>query len=185
METGKQVALTGRLVIREFVTGDARFIQELMHTPGWVQFVGDRGVTDEESAVAYLVNGPIRNYREKGFGFYCMALKEDDTPIGMCGFVKRGGLEHIDFGFAILPQYEGKSYAYEASERLLQLAPELLSTDHLAAITALDNPRSTNLLRRLGFVFRKTIFLPGDPEKLNLYGLDLPQSNDHALPPHA
>ena len=41
---------TERLRLREFTLNDAAFIIELLNSPGWLQFIGDRNVKTEEQA---------------------------------------------------------------------------------------------------------------------------------------
>jgi len=50
---------TERLILREFTLADANFIIELVNTPGWLRFIGDRNIKIEEQAKEYLRNGPM------------------------------------------------------------------------------------------------------------------------------
>ena len=61
---------------------DAQFILQLLNTDGWKRYIGDRGVTDEASAIAYLQRSPMRLEREQGMSFYQVCKKDDGTPIG-------------------------------------------------------------------------------------------------------
>src|SRR5688572_21540231 len=110
---------TQRLGLREFTRDDAVFIVELLNTPGWLQFIGDRNVKTKEQAIIYLENGPLKSYKENGFGSWMVELKEDKTPIGMCGILRRESLENPDIGFAFLPEYTGKGYAFEIASATL------------------------------------------------------------------
>jgi RimJ/RimL family protein N-acetyltransferase len=42
---------TERLLLRPFNTDDAPFILELVNSPGWLQFIGDRNIHSIEDAV--------------------------------------------------------------------------------------------------------------------------------------
>jgi len=42
----------------------------------------------------------MAQYEQLGFGLYLVQLKGDATPIGMCGLIKRDGLDDVDIGFA-------------------------------------------------------------------------------------
>ena len=94
---------TERLLLREFTEDDAAFIVELLNSPGWIQYIGDRNIKTEEQAREYLNNGPLKSYRQNGFGLYMVEKKDDHTPIGMCGIIKRDTLNNPDIGFAFLP----------------------------------------------------------------------------------
>lgn len=40
----------------------------------------------------------------------------------MCGLVKRETLDDVDIGFAFLPEFEGKGYAFESSSAVIEYA---------------------------------------------------------------
>src|SRR6201986_3267525 len=113
---------TERLRVREFTLNDAAFIIELVNSPGWLKYIGDRNIKTDDKAKEYLQNGPLKSYAENGFGLSMVELKSDGTPVGMCGIIKRVALEHADIGFAFLPQYMGKGYAYEIASATLLFA---------------------------------------------------------------
>lgn len=163
---------TKRLELTEFTVEDTPFILELLNTPGWLKFIGDRNVHTNEAAVGYLQNGPMASYRENGFGLWKVSL-HDGTPIGMCGLLKRTELECPDIGFAFLPAYERQGYAFEASSAALQRAKEVYHIAKLFAIVQPDNERSISLLRRQGFQFVKLITVPPKDEVLQLHSLKL------------
>lgn len=141
---------TERLILRHFTTEDTPFIIELLNTPGWIQYIGDRGIKTIPDAEQYLQNVPFKSYAANGFGLYMVALKENNTPIGMCGLIKRDTLDHVDIGFAFLPAYIGKGYAYEAAQATLAYAQEELGFEKLQAITLPDNTPSIKLLEKIG-----------------------------------
>ena len=160
---------TDRLVINNLHITDAPFILELVNTPGWLQYIGDRGIKNIRDAENYITNGPMASYAKNGFGLYLVTLKSTATSIGICGIIKRDTLEHEDIGFALLPQYTGKGYAFEAAYAVLQYAREKLGLKKIAAITLEANYKSVNLLIKLGFVFERMISSP-DKEALMLFG---------------
>lgn len=160
---------TERLVLRPFNTSDTPFILQLLNSPGWLQFIGDRGIKDLNDAQNYLTNGPIASYKQHGFGLYLVELKNDKTPIGMCGILKRDFLDDADIGFALLPEYEKKGYAFEAAKATLVHAIRNLGFNNLAAITSIGNSKSERLLEKLGFQFQRFIEFPDKNEELKLF----------------
>ena len=160
------------IYLSRFTGADAAFILELLNTPGWMQQIGDRGIKNEGDALVYIRNGPCSSYEKNGFGLMAVRLSQNDTPIGMCGLIKRDTLDHADLGFALLPEYEGKGYAYEAAKVTLQEASSL-GMQKLLAITLPTNQRSVSLLKRMGFILEKMIVMPGGDEELMLLGIDL------------
>ena len=171
MRTRLQVVETERLVLRWLGAGDAGFILELLNDPSWQKYIGDKGVHTVEEAETYIRRGPVEMYAQLGFGLYLVETKEDEVPIGICGLIKRDGLEDVDLGFAFLPQFWGKRYAYESAAATLAYARDTLGMSRIVAITLKENERSVNLLRRLGFRFERNVRLDAAGEELELYAI--------------
>lgn len=167
------VLKTTRLNICELTSDDAPFIFELLNTPSWIKFIGDRGIKTLTDAANYIVNGPMKSYAKNNFGLYTVKLKDGNIPIGLCGLIKRDSLEDIDIGFAFLPDYEGKGFAFESCAAILENAKTQFAISRVVAITVKENSRSIQLLEKIGFVFEKFIQLPNDPEELMLFGIQL------------
>jgi ribosomal-protein-alanine N-acetyltransferase len=151
---------TNRLILREFTTDDAAFIYQLVNTPEWINNIGDKQVHNLNDAQNYLLNGPIKSYAENGFGLWAIVLKDGGTPIGMCGIIKRDTLDHCDIGYALLPQYTGKGYAFEAASATLKYGFGNLQLDKIVAITTQTNALSINLLRKLELRFSQILASP-------------------------
>ncbi|WP_343672455.1 GNAT family N-acetyltransferase [Chitinophaga sp.] len=160
---------TERLIVRKFTLDDAPFIMTLLNSPTWIQFLGDRNIQTEADAQQYLINGPLASYSLRGFGLFLVALKDTNTPIGMSGLIKRDGLEHVDVGFALLPEYTGQGYAYEATKAVLDYGYNILHLPHIVAIARADNKHSLALLEKLGLKFSDTIMLAGIEHPLSLF----------------
>lgn len=169
---------TGRLQLRALNYGDANFIVQLMNSPGWLAFIGDRNVRSEEAAKSYLKNGPLKSYRENGFGLYLVETKESPKSIGMCGILKRETLDHPDIGFAFLPEYSGQGYAREIAKATVAWAGNSLNIPKLLAITKPDNHRSIALLEHIGLKFQRKFESPADNTELLLYGIDFHLNDD-------
>ena len=161
-----QITNTERLSIRKFREGDESFIFELLNSPGWLKFIGDRNIKNLDDAKGYIINGPLLSYNKFGYGPYLVALNDSGIPIGMCSLIKRDELEDVDLGFAFLDQHSGKAYAYEASLKMIEYAREELHLRKLAAITNTSNTRSIRLLEKLGFNLSGKIKMSGEEEEL-------------------
>lgn len=156
----QQILETERLALRKFDLGDAEFILQLLNTPTWLQFIGDKNVKSLNDASNYLVNGPIKSYKENGFGLSRVSLKDSDIPIGACGLLKRDGLDEPDIGFALLPEHTGKGYAFEITSATMGYAKTELALTRIAAITDPGNIASINLLKKIGLRFESMLNLP-------------------------
>ncbi|MCY9592280.1 N-acetyltransferase [Paenibacillus chitinolyticus] len=159
---------TDRLILRLQTTDNAAFILELLNDPSWLRFIGDRRVRTLDDARAYILNGPVRMYEQFGFCLYLVERKEDQAPIGICGLIKRESLEDVDIGFAFLPKYWSKGYAYEAASAVMSYGKDTLGLTRIVAITAQENQASERLLEKLGFQLERLIQLTNDSEKLKL-----------------
>lgn len=166
-----KVLETDRLTLREFVLDDAAFLLALVNSPGWLKFIGDRGVRTLEDAKKYITERLVSSYRSFGFGFYVVTRKDEDVPMGMCGLVKRDTLDDVDIGFAFLPEYFGKGYAHEAASAVLKYGVSKFGLKRIVAITNLDNTSSIKLLEKIGLKFDKTIKF-GDGE-VNLFAINI------------
>jgi len=162
---------TERLLVRGFDTNDAEFILELLNQPSFIQFIGDKGVRSVDDARNYITTGPIESYRRHGFGLYLVELKDRKVPIGMCGVLKRESLPDPDLGFAFLPEYWGKGYAFEAASAALDQARDFFKLARILAITNPDNDASIKLLAKLGFQFERVMKLSTDSDEVKLFSL--------------
>lgn len=160
---------TERLNLRKFRIDDTKFIIDLVNSPGWIEFIGDRNIKTLEEAKNYLDNGPIKSYEVNGYGLSLVELKNEKGPIGMCGIIKRDNLENPDIGFAFLPDFIGKGYAFEIANATMSYAKEKLNLSIIYAITVSNNKPSINLLEKLGMKFIKLFCLPNDDDELMLF----------------
>jgi [ribosomal protein S5]-alanine N-acetyltransferase len=165
----KIILKTERLTLREFTINDTAFIIKLLNSPGWLEFIGDRHVKTDEQANQYLLNGPIKSYRENGFGLWLVELKHDKAPIGMCGLLKREYLEDPDIGFAFLPESIGKGYAFEIVNATMNYAKDTLNILRVLAMTMPSNKSSIRLLEKTGLKFLKNTSSPTGADVLMLF----------------
>ncbi|MGR5864461.1 GNAT family N-acetyltransferase [Bacillus cereus] len=149
------VLKTERLNLRWFDIKDAPFILELVNDPAWIQFIGDKGVRNLEDAKNYIVNGPIDMYNKLGFGLYLVERKEDLTPLGMCGLIKRDSLEDVDIGFAFFRNIPFKRIWLRVSFCNNRIRCTKLGMNRIVAITSIDNIASGKLLEKVGLRFEK------------------------------
>ena len=160
---------TERLQVCRLNLEDAAFILRLVNEPGWLRYIGDRGIHTIAQAQTYLQEGPMASYAANGFGLYLVRRKADQVRLGMCGLVKRPSLPHVDIGFAFLAAHTGQGYAFEAATAVLHHARTTLNLNPIVAITAQDNHRSMRLLEKLGLTRKETVSLvEGEPE-VNLF----------------
>jgi RimJ/RimL family protein N-acetyltransferase len=158
------------LVLREFTFEDDGFILELLNEPGFLRYIGDKGVRTLSDAREYLQKGPMDSYRQNGFGLLAVCGQSAAaTPVGMCGLVKREGLNDPDIGFAFLARHWGKGYAAESAAAVLEHGRRVLKLPRILAITSPDNADSIKVLERIGFKFERLMRLTEDSKPVKLF----------------
>lgn len=155
------VLQTTRLQLCHLTPDDAPFILTLLNEPAFLHFIGDRRVRTLADARAYIHNGPMTSYQQHGFGLYLVRRRENQTPIGMCGLLKRPSLPDVDIGYAFLQPYWGQGYATEAAQAVLAYGRFTLQLPRIVAITSAQNQGSINVLQKIGLRFDKMVQLPG------------------------
>jgi ribosomal-protein-alanine N-acetyltransferase len=148
---------------------DAEFMLTLLNEPSWLRFIGDRGVRSIEDAKHYILSGPVEMYKNLGYGFCVVESRETTYSLGICGLTKRSYLEDADIGFALLSEYCGNGYAFEAASAVLDYALYELKLTRVLATTRLDNVGSQSLLEKLGLQFQRVITHPDGDRDLKLY----------------
>jgi ribosomal-protein-alanine N-acetyltransferase len=151
-----------RLIMNPVRIEDYEFIRQLVNTEGWLKNIGDRNIHSIDASKAYIQ----KIIDSSTIDYWVVWQKDINRPIGMVSLVKRDYLEFFDIGFAFLPEYMGKGYAYEATNAVLQKLKEADITEFLA-ITIPGNLSSIKLLQKLGLEFHKEIETKDD--KLHVY----------------
>lgn len=164
---------TERLFLKPTDNDDAKFLLELLNTPKWLQFIGDRKVHTTKDAKNYIKNRITPQLEKLGFANYTVIRKNDNVKIGSCGLYDREGLEGIDIGFAFLPAFEKYGYAFESAQKIKEIGIQKFNIKKISAITVKENYASQILLEKLGLQFIKTIKIPNDDVELMLYRFEL------------
>lgn len=162
---------TNRLIIRPTDETDAPFVVTLMNSPGWLQYIGDRQVYSKEDAVEYIRTRITPQFERLSYGSYTVLRKSDETKIGTCGLYDRDGINGIDIGYALLPDFQGNGYAFEAVDQLKGLAFNQFGLTKIHAITNKENLSSQRLLKKIGLRFDSFVTLPHQAEEVMLFSL--------------
>lgn len=171
---------TPRLTLRRLTTGDAPFILTLLNEPSFVRNIGDRGVRTIADAESYIAAGPLASYQRHGFGLYLVELNAPAVAMGICGLVKRDTLPDVDIGFAFLPQFWSRGFAFESASAVRDHARDDVGLRRLVAIVDPVNAGSIRVVLKLGFTFERMIRLGDERKELKLFGCDLAASGPRA-----
>lgn len=166
-----RVLRTGRLTLRWLAPGDEPLLLAIWNDPAFVQNVGDRGIRTFAQATEALVNGPLQLYSRYGYGPYRVSLADSDTAIGLCGLFRRDNLDDPDIGFAMLPDFCGRGFAYESAAAVLAHARDTLELPKLTAIVSPSNAASIGLIEKLGLRYECDYVAPGEDEAISLYAI--------------
>ncbi len=163
---------TERLHLTLMSLEDAPFILELLNTKEWIDNIGQRNVHSISDAEKYIHKKMILHYEKNGYGNFLMTREEDGAKIGCVSLYNREDVEGVDIGFAMLPQYARKGYAYEGSMAIMNLAKGEFGLSSVCAFTSKDNIASQKLIERLGLRLEKTILFGEEKEELLYYNLN-------------
>ena len=168
---------TERTRLRPTTREDASFLLKLMNTPKWIDFIGDRKIKTIEDAEHYISVKMIPQLNRLGYSNYTVIRKSDEAKMGTCGLYDRDEIDGVDIGFAFLPEFEKKGYAFESASRLLRAGFEDFVLEEIFAITIERNSDSKKLLRKLGLRHVKKMRLKDDPEELLLFRISKEQNS--------
>lgn len=163
---------TERLLLQPTSVKDASMIYKLLNTPKWLQYIGDRNIKTVTEAKKYIEKRMLPQLHRLGYGNYTVIRKSDKQKIGSCGLYDREGVEGVDIGFAFLPQYEQKGYAFEAASCILHAAFYEFNIQTVQGYTTKQNYGSQKLLEKLGLLKKGTVTLPDDDEEILLYKIE-------------
>lgn len=164
---------TDRLYMRWLTEKDAPLMLAIWNDPDFIRHVGDRGIRNLGETRQAMQEGILKLYRDQEMGPYGLFLHDSDEAMGICGLFQRENLEHPDIGYALLPAFGGKGYAFEAAQAVCQHARGHMGLEQLLAIVSPGHDRSINLLEKLGMTATDRIRMPGEDEEVVLYGVSL------------
>lgn len=149
-----------RLYYRKPNESDAAFIYGLVNEPDWLKYIGDRKVSNEQDAVQFINKSLNAKQSLDSLGLRVCCLPSTglsgentnkDTPIGLCGLLKREYLDAIDIGYAFTYKYRGLGYGIEAATFFKTYAFNHLNVEKLYATVLKENKKSISLLEKLSF----------------------------------
>jgi len=143
---------TGRLRIRAWKNSDRDLFFEINSDPKVMAFFPFRRSRAEADALFDRVG---RGIAETGLGFFAVALKADDQPIGFCGLALTDLEPHfpngtVEIGWRLAARYWGQGYITEAASDLLRYGFEEKGLDEVVSFAVAANTRSTAVMQRLG-----------------------------------
>jgi ribosomal-protein-alanine N-acetyltransferase len=149
----EKIYTTERLKLDRLHLNDAAFILELLNTEGWIKFIGDRNIRSIEDSEKYIE----KTIKNRDIVYWVVKTIDEKDSIGIISFVKRENLEFHDIGFAFLPVFSKKGYAFEAAEIVLKDLLQDPDNQIILATLKAENINSIKLIERLGFHYDSEI----------------------------
>ncbi|WEX76284.1 GNAT family N-acetyltransferase [Sinorhizobium numidicum] len=143
---------TGRLRIRGWKHGDRDLFAEINSDPEVMEFFPFRRSRAEADALLDRIG---RGISETGLGFFALALKDTDAPIGFCGLAHTDLEPHlpdgtVEIGWRLAVPYWGKGYVTEAALTLLDYGFTERKLCEIISFAVPANTRSTAVMKRIG-----------------------------------
>ncbi len=162
-----KILSTERLLLRWMSDEDTDFVIRLLNEKSFIDNIGDRQVRTHEDALKYIKK--LRdNYLLHGFGFFVVESLTGEK-MGISGMTRRDTLEHPDIGFAFLPEYCGKGFAYESALAVKNKAVTDWGIRKIVAIVSRNNQSSRKVLAKIDMVYQGLIRLTPDDAEIEYY----------------
>jgi RimJ/RimL family protein N-acetyltransferase len=155
-----------RITVRDMQKGDADFMLALLNSQGFIDNVGDRQLRTTAQVVDKINTAYTADY--PNYGLYTVVDNKTNKRLGTVSYLKREHLVYDDIGYALLPQFFGKGYAYEATKLLLDYVISQGKTCVLAVVKPTNTP-SINLLEKLNFVYLGETLMPNETIPISKY----------------
>ncbi|MEO8623090.1 MAG: GNAT family N-acetyltransferase [bacterium] len=118
--------------------------------------------------LAYMVG----HWAFRGYGYYAAEEKSTGRLVGRVGYTNSAGWPGFELGWTIVPEFQGRGYATEAAQLLLQYAFDALDQPHVISLIHPDNTPSRRVAEKLGQS------IEGETDVLNMpvliYGISRP-----------
>ena len=146
------ISETDRLRIRAWKDSDRDLFFEINSDAKVMEFFPFRRNRAEADALFDRVG---RGIAETGLGFFAIALRADDRPIGFCGLALTDLEPHfpdgtVEIGWRLAVPFWGKGYVTEAASDLLRYGFEEKGLGEIVSFAVAANTRSTAVMQRLG-----------------------------------
>ncbi|PYE26946.1 RimJ/RimL family protein N-acetyltransferase [Rhizobium sp. PP-F2F-G20b] len=145
---------TERLRIRNWQDSDRDLFFEINSDPEVMTFFPFR--RDRADADA-LFDRNRQAIADTGYGFFALALKETDEPIGFCGLAIPDlapilPVGTVEIGWRLARRDWSKGYVTEAASVLLAFGFKTRGLDEIVSFAVTDNRRSIAVMERIGLI---------------------------------
>lgn len=157
------VLKTSRLTLRDFVETDLDAFVELWRNEGFARFSGGTGRSREQTA-AFLERVLVRT-RARQPSQFAVVPRDGENLIGYCGFFLQhvDGVEELEIGYRLHPDFWGKGMATEAAQAVRDHAFGELGLHRVISLIHPDNAASRRVAEKTGLTLEKQTSFRGFP----------------------
>ncbi|WP_431122862.1 GNAT family N-acetyltransferase [Flagellimonas flava] len=107
----------------------------------------------------------FERYEHELGGMNALELKSTGQLVGICGLLVQtvDGIEELEIGYSVLPEFWLQGFAFEAAEKCKQYAFQHQLTNTLISIIHVDNIPSQKVALKNGMVLDKTTTYKDNP----------------------
>ncbi|HTO34098.1 MAG TPA: GNAT family N-acetyltransferase [Pararhizobium sp.] len=143
---------TERLRVRNWRETDRPLFADINADPKVMEFFPRRRTREESDA---LMDEARLRIAETGLGFFALALRDTDEPIGFLGLARTDLEPHlpdgtVEIGWRLAVRFWRKGYVTEAAQALLRHGFETHGLAEIVSFAVKQNIRSTAVMQRLG-----------------------------------
>ncbi|HVX11482.1 MAG TPA: GNAT family N-acetyltransferase [Pirellulales bacterium] len=142
---------TERLLLRQFVPGDAEELFRLHSDLEVLRYTGDTAPADIEEARRLLAARQIADYERYGFGRWVCMLKATGSFVGWAGLKYLPELGEVDLGYRLRRDWWGRGLATEAARGCVEYGFAMLSLPRIIGVVEPAHAASIRVLEKAGF----------------------------------
>jgi [ribosomal protein S5]-alanine N-acetyltransferase len=156
---------TERLFLLRMRAEDADDVVAMQHDDRFVEVFGHRS---SEEHVRAGVARTVGHWDRLGYGLWTLRDRESGAFVGRGGIqpVTIDGVDEMELGYALRPEWWGRGLATEVSRAALELAFGRLELPHVVAFTMPTNVRSRHVMEKLAFRYERAIVWSEQPHVL-------------------
>ena len=151
-----EILETSRLILREFLPGDADALARVLSDPETMRFYP--APYDRAGVEAWIARN-IRRYAEDGRGLYAMVLKASGELIGDCGLTIQDvdGAAEMEIGYHVRRDLWGQGLATEAARACRDLGFARWPVERIISLIRPENVPSCRVAEKTGMSVWKKV----------------------------
>lgn len=149
---------TDRLILRKICHEDANAILALASDAQVTKLTAALELIQTIDDVHTLIDIMISRYESDLPARWAVVLKENNTVIGICGFVGySSSFARAEIGYAFSSAYWGKGIATEAAQACIDYGFSCMNLNRIEGTCDIDNIGSARVLEKLGMHYEGTL----------------------------